>query len=146
MASFQERSGKTLITFCLAAVTLAVIGAANPPEQKFIAVPGDLRTTPRQLAVNLNWEPTQGSVGYEVQRGATTNGPFKTLNNNLSWLTVFSDFVGEETTNFYRVRSIGTNDERRPLPSDWSQIIEGHSEALDQGKLLTEMQLANFNY
>ncbi len=134
------------MVFCLVAVTLAVIGAPNPPEQKFLAVPGDLRTTPRQLAVNLHWEPAQGSVGYEVQRGATTNGPFKTLNNNLSWMTVFSDFVGEETTNFYRVRSIGTNDERRPLPSDWSQIIEGHSEALDQGKLLTEVQQASFDY
>jgi len=146
MASFQERAGKIFMVFCLVAVTLAVIAAANPPEQKAVAVPGDLRTTPRQLAVNLNWEPAEGSVGYEVQRGATPNGPFKTLNNHLSWLTVFSDFVGEEATNFYRVRSIGTNDERHPLPSDWSQTIEGRSEALDQEKLLTDVQRASFDY
>src|ERR1700743_608765 len=122
------------------------MAAAAHPEQKFSTVPEDLRTTPRQLAVNLSWKPVQESVGYEVQRGATTNGPFKTLNNHLSWLTVFSDFVGEEGTNFYRVRAIGTNDERHPLPSDWSPIIEGHAEALDQEKLLTDVQQASFDY
>src|ERR1700760_755066 len=101
MANFQERSGKIFMVFGLIAVTLAVIAAGTQPEQRFSTVPEDLRTTPRQLAVKLTWEPVQESVGYEVQRGATTNGPFRTLNNHLSWLTVFSDFVGEEGTNFY---------------------------------------------
>lgn len=85
-------------------------------------------------------------MGYEIQRGQTPAGIFKTLNNNLPQLAMFNDFLGVAATNYYRVRSIQTNGQGHVLPSDWSQPVEGYSEGLNQDKLLTEVQRASFDY
>ena len=127
-------------------LALAAVGAAHEPNQKPIAVPQELRTTPRQLSVSLQWEPAQGSMGYEVQRSSTPSGSFATLNNNLPQLALFNDFVGEQATNFYRVRSIQTNSEGHILPSDWSAPVAGCSDAFNQEQLLTDVQRASFDY
>ncbi|HEY1789573.1 MAG TPA: glucoamylase family protein [Verrucomicrobiae bacterium] len=127
-------------------LALAALGAAHQPNQKPIALPQGLTAAPRQLCVDLQWGAAAGSMGYEVQRSATAFGPFKTLRNNLPQLTLYSDFLGEATTNFYRVRSIQTNSEGHLLPSDWSEAVEGSSQALNQDQLLTDVQRASFDY
>ncbi len=86
-------------------------------------------------------------MSYEVQRGATPDGPFKTLPNKLPQLTIFDDFIGSGGADFYyRIRSVQTNGAGKILPSDWSDSVEGHSEALNQDELLTEVQRASFDY
>jgi hypothetical protein len=127
-------------------LALAGLGAAHAPNQKPIAVPRNLMTGSRQLSVNLQWEAVAGSMGYEVQRSAAPLGPFKTLRNNLQQLTIYNDFLDEAATNYYRVRSIQTNNEGHVLPSDWSRPIEGSSEALNREKLITDVQRASFDY
>ncbi len=146
METLRRQPEKILKNLCFLLLAFVVMGAAHEPNQKPIAVPQDLRTIPRQWCINLQWEPSQGSMGYEVQCGPSLSGPFKTLNNNLPQLTIYSDFVGEEATNFYRIRSIQTNGEGHLLPSDWSEPVEGHSGTLTQDQLLTEVQRASFDY
>ncbi|HXC34435.1 MAG TPA: glucoamylase family protein [Candidatus Acidoferrales bacterium] len=127
-------------------LVLAAAGAAHEPNQKPIAVAQGVETAPRQLCVNLQWEPAPGSEGYEIQRSGTPFGPFKTLPNNLPQLTLYNDFLGKAATNFYRVRSIQTNSEGHLLPSDWSKPVEGASEPLNEEQLLTDVQRASFDY
>jgi hypothetical protein len=146
VASLQRQSEKFPKKLWFIVLALAAIGAAHEPNQKPIAVPQGLLTTPRQLGVSLQWQPAQGSMGYEVQRSSTPSGPFKTLHNNLPQLTLFNDFVGAQATNFYRVRSIQTNSESHILPSDWSAPVAGCSEAFNQEQLLTDVQRASFDY
>jgi hypothetical protein len=106
-----------------------------------------LRTVPRQLCVGLQWGSILGAKAYELQRAQTTNGPFKTLPNKLPQLTIYNDFIGEGGAGFYyRVRSLQTNDEGHLLRSDWSEPVSGHSDALNQEQLLTEVQRASFDY
>ena len=126
-------------------LVIAPLGATAQPVEN-PGVPQNLSAVPLQLCIGLQWEPARGSMGYELERATTANGPFKTLNNNLPELTLYSDFVGKEATYFYRVRSIETNVQGHVLPSDWSKPVEGHSEALSQDQLLTEVQEAGFNY
>ena len=145
MAFPRRWSGRILNFFCIVLLAcVAVRAAAQSVENP--ATPQGLRTIPRQLCIGLQWEPAHGSMGYELERAQTLNGPFKNLNNNLSQLALYNDFVGEVATNFYRVRSIQTNGEGRVLPSDWSKPVEGHSEAFNQDQLLKEVQEANFDY
>jgi hypothetical protein len=146
VASLQRQSEKFPRKLRLILLMLAAVGAAHEPNQKPIAVPDELRTTPRQLSVSLQWEPAPGSMGYEVQRAPAPSGPYTTLRNTLQQITLFNDFVGGQATNFYRVRSIQTNSEGHILPSDWSKPVAGFSEALNQEQLLTEVQRASFNY
>lgn len=127
-------------------LALLGVGAAHEPNEGPIAVPQDLKAASRQLCVSLEWKPVPGSKRYEVQRSAAPFGPFKTLPNNLPQLTLYSDFLGEAATNFYRVRSIQTNSEGHLLPSDWSQPVEGSSRDLNQEQLVTDVQRASFNY
>jgi hypothetical protein len=128
-------------------LALAAIGAAREGKEEPVAVPQNLRTAPRQLSVHLEWEPAQGSMGYELERARATNGTFEPLPNYLPLLTIYNDFVGAGATNFYyRVRSIQTNGLGRLLPSNWSKPVEGHSDPLDTNQLLTEVQRASFDY
>jgi hypothetical protein len=147
MASFRQPSEKILKSLCFILIAFAALGAARKEEQKPTGVPQNLQTAPRQLCVHLQWEPTEASMGYEVQRARTPNGPFEPLPNNLPELTIYNDFVGTGATNFYyRIRSIQTNGAGHILPSDWSKPVEGHPEAYDQTQLLTEVQQASFDY
>jgi hypothetical protein len=146
VASLRLQSEKLPGKLWFILLALAAVGAAHEPNEKPIAVPLELKATPRQLCVSLQWDATPGSMGYEMQRSASPNGPFKALPNNLSQLTFYSDFLGEAATNFYRVRSIQTNSEGHILPSDWSKPIEGSSEALNQEQLITDVQRASFDY
>jgi exo beta-1,2-glucooligosaccharide sophorohydrolase (non-reducing end) len=146
MASFRDWSGKLFKNACLILLVVAAIGAAPAPEQKPVPTPKGLFTIPRQLCIHLQWEEAQGSMGYEVERAKNTNSQYQTLNNILPELTRFNDFVGGETTNFYRIRSIQTNGAGRTVPSDWSLPVEGHSQALDRDQLLTDVQRASFDY
>ncbi|HEX3628454.1 MAG TPA: glucoamylase family protein [Verrucomicrobiae bacterium] len=129
-----------------ALLALAAVGAAHEPNEEPIAVPQGLKATSGQLCVNLQWEPTPGSMRYEVQRSAAPFGPFSTLPNILPQVTIYNDFVGATATNFYRVRSVQTNSGGHLLPSDWSQPVEGDSDALNQQQLLTDVQRASFDY
>ena len=145
--SFQRQSGKIVKNLSFILLAFAVVGAAHEGVEKPVAVPRDLRTAPRQLCVNLQWEPTRGSMGYELERSGFPDGPFKTLDNKFPQLTIYNDFVGGAATNFYyRVRSIQTNGLGHLLPSDWSAPVEGRSEALNQDQLLTDVQRASFDY
>jgi hypothetical protein len=147
MASFQRQSGKIVKSLCFFLLAFEAMGASHEEVEKPVAMPHDLRAVPRQLYINLQWEPIRGSMGYELERAGTTNGPFKKLDNKFPQLTVYDDFVGEGATNFYyRVRSVQTNGLGHVLPSDWSEPVEGHSEALNQDQLLTEVQRAAFDY
>jgi hypothetical protein len=146
VAILRLQSEKIPGKFWFILLALAALGAAHEPDQKPIAVPQSLTTSSRQLCVNLQWEPATGSMGYEVQRSATPFGPFKTLRNNLPQIAIYNDFLGQAATNFYRVRSIQTNSEGHQLPSDWSQPVEGSSEAYNQEQLLTDVQRASFDY
>jgi hypothetical protein len=146
VAILRLQSKKIAGKFWFILLALAAVGAAHEPNQKPIAVPLALKAAQRQLCVNLQWGPDPGSMGYEVQRSATPFGPFQTLPNNLPQLTIYDDFLGKAATNFYRVRSIQTNSEGHLLPSDWSKPVEASSEALDQERLLTDVQRASFNY
>ena len=128
-------------------LALAALGSAKEGKQEPVAVPQNLHTTPRQLCIHLEWEPSQGSMGYDLERASATNGMFVPLHNNLPQLTVYDDFVGKGGADFYyRVRSIQTNGLGHVLPSDWSKPVEGHSEALDTNQLLTQVQQASFDY
>ncbi|HTV43071.1 MAG TPA: glucoamylase family protein [Candidatus Sulfotelmatobacter sp.] len=127
-------------------LALVAMGAAIQPNEKPIAVPQGLKATAGQLSVSLQWEPSPGSMGYEIERATTSFGPFKPLRNNLPQVTLYRDFLGEAATNYYRVRSMQTNSMGRPLPSDWSQPVAGRSEALNGEKLLTDVQRASFDY
>lgn len=146
MAILRQLTEKTPGKLWIILLALVALGAAHEPNEKPIAVPQGLKTASRQLCVSLRWEAAAGSMGYEVQRAATPFGPFKTLPNNLSQLTLYNDFLGEAATNFYRVRSIETNGEGHLLPSDWSHAVEGSSEAFNQEELLTDVQRASFDY
>jgi len=146
VAILRLQCGKIPAKLWFVLLALAALGAAHEPNQKPIAVPQALKAIPGQLCVSLQWEPTPGSMGYEVQRSATPFGPFKTLRNNLPQLTLYNDFLGELATNFYRVRSIQTNSEGHLLPSDWSNSVQGNSEPLNRNQLLTDVQRASFDY
>jgi exo beta-1,2-glucooligosaccharide sophorohydrolase (non-reducing end) len=148
MASLRQQFGIILVNLCFVLLALPALGAGQETEQqKPIAVPRDLRATPRQLCIHLQWEPSQGSMGYEIERAKTTNGSFAPLPNILPEMTVYNDFVGVGNTNFYyRVRSIQTNGAGHLLPSNWSRPVEGHSEPFDQEQLLTEVQQASFDF
>jgi hypothetical protein len=147
MASLQQLSGKILRSLCFILILFAAMGAALESNQKPVPPPQHLSTVPRQLCVALQWEPIPGSMGYEVQRAPAPGGPFKTLLNKLPELTVFNDFIGSGGADFYyRTRSIQTNGAGKILPSDWSDSVEGHSDALNQDELLTEVQRASFDY
>jgi hypothetical protein len=128
-------------------LALTAMGSAREGKEEPLAVPQNLRTAPRQLCVHLEWEPAQGSMGYELERATVTNGMFVPLPNNLPQLTVYNDFVGKGGVDFYyRVRSIQTNGVGHLLPSNWSKPVEGRSEAFDTNQLLTEVQQASFDY
>ncbi|HEV2454666.1 MAG TPA: hypothetical protein VGY98_10410, partial [Verrucomicrobiae bacterium] len=127
-------------------VAFSAMGAAHESNEKPVAVPKDLRAFPHVLCVGLQWEPAPGSMGYEVQRAPTPFGQFKTLRNNLPQIPLYDDFIGDVATNFYRVRSMQTNNEGHTLPSDWSQPVEGVSGAMNQQQLLTDVQRASFDY
>ena len=131
---------------CALLPAFAALGANQEPKQSPIAVPQNLRTVPRPLSVHLQWESSEGSMGYELQRAPTSNGMFVTLPSNFPLLPIHNDFVGEATNYYYRVRSIQTNGLGHILPSDWSKPVEGHSDALDTNQLLTEVQRTGFNY
>ncbi len=86
-------------------------------------------------------------MAYEIQRAQTPDGPFKALPNKLPQLTIYNDFIGQGGVDFYyRVRSVQTNGQGHLLPSDWSQPVIGHADALDQDQLLTEVQRASVDY
>lgn len=146
VAILRRQSEKIPGKLWIPLLALAAMGASHEPNQKPVAVLQGLRAAPRQLCVGLQWDPTPESKGYEVQRATTPFGPFKTLHNNLPQLTLYSDFLDEAATNFYRVRSIQTNTEGHLLPSDWSKPVEGISEALNKEELLTDVQRASFDY
>jgi len=147
MASLRQHCQKIFKVACFILLTFAALGAARKEEQTPIAIPQNLQTAPRQLAVHLQWEPTEGSMGYEIQRANDIHGPFHGLPNNLPELTIYNDFVGTGATNFYyRIRSIQTNGAGHILPSDWSPPVEGHPNAFNQEQLLTEVQQASFDY
>ena len=152
MASLQQRSGKPLKILCFALLAITVLGARSEANAKPVLAPTEpspkeLRADPRQLCVALQWESVPRSKAYELQRAQTTNGPFKTLPNKLPQLTIYNDFIGIGGAEFYyRVRSLQTNGEGHVLPSDWSEPVSGHSDALNQEQLLTEVQKASFDY
>ena len=131
---------------CFALLVMTIFGArcaAEPPDP----APKELRTFPRQLCIGLQWESIPGCRAYELQRAQSPDGPFKTLPNKLPQLTIYNDFIGQGGSNFYyRVRGIQTNGQGQDLPSDWSEPVNGHSEALDPDQLLTEVQRASFDY
>jgi hypothetical protein len=135
---------------CFILLALFVLGAASKPEEgkeQPAAIPQDLRTESRQLAVHLQWKPAPGSMGYEIQRANSPYGPFELRPNNLPHLAIYNDFIGDEPTNFYyRVRSIETNAAGHVMPSDWSKPVEGHPHPFNQEQLLTEVQQASFDY
>ncbi|HUA36886.1 MAG TPA: glucoamylase family protein [Candidatus Sulfopaludibacter sp.] len=147
MASPRQKSEKIIKYLCLAllAVTaLAARGAANEPPAP---APKELRTVPRQLCIGLQWESMPGSKAYELQRAQSPNGPFKTLPNKLPELTIYNDFIGQGGADFYyRVRTMQTNGADHVSPTAWSESVGGHSEALNPGQLLTEVQRASFDY
>jgi len=147
MVSLQQRSGKIFKKLCFALLAVTVCGARYEGNQKPALPPQELHTVPRQLCVALQWEPVPGSMGYELQRAQTPDGPFKGLPNKLPQLTIYNDFIGEGGVDFYyRVRSIQTNGAGLLLPSDWSKPVIGHSDPLNQDQLLTEVQRASFDY
>jgi hypothetical protein len=147
MASLQQWSGTIFKELCFALLAITVLGARSEANEKPAPAPKELRTDPRQLCVALQWESIPGSKAYEVQRAPTPNGPFKTLPNNLPQLTIYNDFIGKGDADFYyRVRSLQTNGAGHPLPSDWSQPVNGHSDALNPDQLLTEVQRTSFDY
>jgi hypothetical protein len=132
---------------CFALLAVTVLGAQHEANEKPAPPPKELRTDPRQLCVGLQWESIPGSMGYELQRAQTPDGPFKALPNKLPQLTIYNDYIGKGDEDFYyRVRSIQTNGEGHLLPSDWSNPVNGHSDALNQDQLLTEVQRAGFDY
>jgi hypothetical protein len=147
MASLRRLPGKFFKHLCFLLLAITAVGAGREEEQNPIAVPQELRTAPRQLCVKLQWEPAQGSMGYDLERAKTPDGPFEPLHNDLPQLTVYNDFVDTGATNFYyRVRSIQTNGLGHVLPSDWSKPVEGHPEPLDREQLITEVQQTSFDY
>jgi exo beta-1,2-glucooligosaccharide sophorohydrolase (non-reducing end) len=133
--------------FCLLLLAFEIAGAARGQDSLPPAMPQDLQAASRQLAVALQWKPVAGVSGYEIQRGRTLMGPYQTLDNKFEQLTMFNDFIGVGGTNFYyRVRSYKNDSKNRILLSDWSNLAEGHSDALETNQLLTEMQKAGFDY
>src|SRR5579859_5123020 len=118
MARFQEWSGKTFKNLWLILLALAVAGATTKTEEVPVGTPKDLRTTACQLCVGLRWGDVPGSMGYEIQRSKTPNGPFEMLSGNLADVPIYNDFLGEVATNYYRIRSIETNSQGKTLPSD----------------------------
>lgn len=147
MPNLPQQSGKIFRSLCFILLPFAAMGAARLSNDQPAPPTQQLRTYSRQLSVELKWEPIPGSMGYDVQRASTPDGPFKTLPNKLPQLTIFNDFIGAGGADFYyRIRSIQTNGVGKGLPSDWSDSVEGHSEALNRDGLLTEMQRAGFDY
>ena len=147
MASLQQWSGKIFKNLCFALLAITVLGARYEANEPPAPAPKDLRTDPRQLCVGLQWESVPGAKAYELQRAYSPDGSFKTLPNKLPELTIYNDFIGQGGADFYyRVRSIQTNGEGHILPSDWSAPVNGHSVALNQDQLLTEVQRASFDY
>jgi hypothetical protein len=134
-------------TFGLVLLVFGIAGVARGQDNKPPAVPQGLHAAARQLGIALQWEPVLGVSGYEVQRAGTPKGPYHTLNNKFEQLTVFNDFIGVGGTNFYyRVCSFKDADKGRVQRSDWSNLADGHSEALETNELLTQVQKAGFDY
>lgn len=132
---------------CLVLLILLAAGLARGEKLKPLPPPQGLRTEPRQLCVNLQWEPVPGAAGYELQRARSVVGPFEWLHNNFPLLTRCNDFIGEGNERFfYRARSVWADDKGRVLRSEWSPLVAGHSEPLDPDRLLTEVQQAGFDY
>ena len=147
MVSLRQRPGKIVKKLCLALLAMTVFGARCEANEPPSPAPKELRTDPRQLCVHLQWKSITGSRAYELQRAPSPDGPFKTLPNQLPELTIYNDFIGKGGADFYyRVRGLQTNDEGHVLPSDWSEPVYGHSDALDPDQLLTEVQRASFDY
>lgn len=148
MASAPARFGKVFRNSpLLLLAALMEFGAAQEPSEKPGVMAQHVFTTPRQLCIELQWEPVPRAMGYEVQRARTPEGPFEPLHVYFPRLTIYNDFIGEgNATFYYRVRGIQTNGLGHFLPSDWSKPVAGHSEELDPDELLTEVQQASFNY
>ena len=147
MVRLQQGSGISIKYLCFALLAVTVLGARGEPNAPPAPAPKALRTDPRQLCVHLQWESIPGSREYELQRAQSPDGPFKMLPNKLPQLTIYNDFIGQGGADFYyRVRSLQTNVEGHVLPTDWSEPVRGHSDALNEAQLITDVQRAGFDY
>ena len=72
------------------------------------AIPTGLSATPiSPNQINLSWNTSSGSTGYQVKRATVNNGPYITVATNLP-TTVYSDLGLSANTTYYYVVS-GTN-------------------------------------
>lgn len=146
--------------FLRAALLLMVAtgsSSVSADQKALLPTPENVRAFSRQWRVDLYWNEgdlwrADKSLGYEVQRSETPDGPFLSIGKPHVAIPAFSDFFGRESgKHFYRVRMVKfrggeVGQGTVSAVSEWSPIVSGTPQPLDESGLLTEVQEAGFRY
>jgi alpha-galactosidase len=113
------------------AASLYVV-ATLPP-----AVPTGLSATPADDSIAINWNPSAGASGYNVERAAGSAGPFVVIATNLADAVYVDSGLAVGTTNFYVVSAVNAGGESSNssavsavvcgglLPAGWADLDIG---------------------
>ncbi len=104
-----------------------------------------LTATGHDSRVDLVWRPSpeERVCGYNIYRASDVEGPFTKINDRLYQLSVYSDFVGQNSGMYaYRVTTV----DDRGVESAPSGTVTAVPHAMTDDELLTSIQEAAFRY
>ncbi|WP_232289176.1 hypothetical protein, partial [Paenibacillus sp. Aloe-11] len=80
----------------------------TPPVKPVPSVPLDLKATPENLKIILNWTADSGAISYNVKRSTTKSGPYTTIATSVTESTYSDINVVNGTTYYYVVSALNS--------------------------------------
>ncbi|WP_299207541.1 RICIN domain-containing protein, partial [uncultured Dokdonia sp.] len=98
-------SGKSF-TYTMPARTAATFTWEGNFVQQIPLAPINVKTTPDENELLLEWDETIEATSYELQRATSENGPFTTVASNIQTNSYMDSGLTTETRYYYRVKAI----------------------------------------